>query len=155
MKIAVVIVTYNAEKWIPFCFNSLRQNTVPFEVIIIDNASKDNTVAILKSNFPEFELIVSEKNLGFGRANNIGISKAYKNGCDFVFLLNQDACVEPDTIQRITEIHKSNLEFGIISPIHLAENGNVVDKTFLSYISEKKSNAMISDIMVGKKVNTI
>lgn len=155
MKITVVIVTHNAELWINKCFSSLRHNSINLHVIIIDNASIDNTVAILKSNFPEFELIESKTNLGFGKANNIGISRAYNLASDFVFLLNQDAWVEYDTIQKISELHACNADYGIISPIHLADNGAVVDKTFLTNITEKNNYKMISDLIVGRSIKSL
>ena len=155
MKITVVIVTYNAEPWINKCFGSLRKNSINIDVIVIDNASTDNTVAILKSEFREFELIESKTNLGFGKANNIGIARAYHSGSDFVFLLNQDAWVEYDTIQKITDLHINNSDYGIISPVHLADNGLVVDKTFLTYITEKNNNKMIADIIVGKSIKPL
>ncbi len=155
MKITVIVVTYNAEKWITSCFGSLLNNSIKHNVIIVDNASTDNTVSILKAKYPEFELITSEKNLGFGKANNIGIRKAYKSGSDFFFLLNQDACVETDTIQKICELQSKNPDYGIISPMQLAEHGKIVDKRFLNYISKSNNNSLVSDIITGQYSKTL
>lgn len=155
MKITVIIVTHNAEKWIASCFNSLRNNSINFKTIVIDNASKDSTTDILQKEYPEVELIKSTVNLGFGAANNIGISKAYKEKCDFVFLLNQDAYVEFDTIEKLCKLHQQNLDYGILSPMQFADSGNVIDSKFLNYISEKKYNSMISDLIVGKEVQPV
>jgi GT2 family glycosyltransferase len=82
-KIYFIIVTYNAMKWAEKCFTSLRQSSVPVHCIVVDNGSTDGTQKYITSNFPEVELIQSEKNLGFGKANNIGIEKAYQKGADF------------------------------------------------------------------------
>jgi GT2 family glycosyltransferase len=155
MNIAVIIVTYNAANWIEPCFKSLQGNSIHFKTIVIDNASSDATVVILKKDFPEVELICSEINLGFGAANNIGIKKAYDEGADFVFLLNQDATVERDTIQKTCAIHQQNFEYGIISPMQYADSGSCVDGKFLNYISEKKYNVMLSDIIANRELKSV
>lgn len=87
-KISVIIVTYNAMKWAERCFSSLRKSATPVNCIVVDNGSGDGTQDFIKTNFPEIEFIQSEENLGFGKANNLGIEKAYKNGADFFYLMN-------------------------------------------------------------------
>lgn len=82
-KIYFIIVTYNAMKWAEKCFSSLRNSSIPVHTIVVDNGSIDGTQDYIKSQFPDVELIQSAENLGFGKANNIGIEKAYKNGADF------------------------------------------------------------------------
>ncbi|WP_449399763.1 glycosyltransferase family 2 protein [Chryseobacterium wanjuense] len=82
-KIYFIIVTYNAMKWAERCFTSLRQSSVPVKCIVIDNGSTDGCQDYIKTHFPEVDFIQSESNLGFGKANNIGIEKAYKEGADF------------------------------------------------------------------------
>ena len=83
-KIAVVIVTFNGEIWIKKNLNSLLNSNYPIEIIIVDNASTDKTINIIKE-FSSIELIQNKNNLGFGKANNIGIDFALKNGADAVF----------------------------------------------------------------------
>ena len=90
MKILVIIVSYNFERWIDRCLNSLRQSEQQADVVVIDNASQDRTVSLIESRYPEVRLIKSKENLGFGRANNIGMKIALKEGYDAVFLLNQE-----------------------------------------------------------------
>ena len=94
MKILVIIVSYNFERWIDRCLNSLRQSEQQADVVVIDNASQDRTVSLIESRYPEVRLIKSKENLGFGRANNIGMKIALKEGYDAVFLLNQDAWID-------------------------------------------------------------
>ena len=91
MKLFVIIVTYKGKQWYDRCFTSLRESTLPVQTIVVDNASNDGSVEYIKEHYPEIHLIESEENLGFGKGNNLAIRYAYEHGCDYVFLLNQDA----------------------------------------------------------------
>src|SRR6218665_377600 len=115
-KIFTIIVTYNGAAWIETCMKQLLQSTVSTEIIVIDNCSTDDTISILKKFEGKFLLITSDKNLGFGAGNNIGIQHAIKNNASFIFLLNQDAYVEKDCIEKSVEALQANPEYGIISP---------------------------------------
>ncbi len=136
LKIYCIIVAYNGSQWIEKCLTSLRKSTQPVHTIVIDNASTDDTVRIIREKFPEVELILSKKNLGFGKANNIGLKKALKDRADFVILLNQDAWVEPETIEKIIHIQQENSEYGILSAVHY-KNENEAEPYFKSLVSEE------------------
>ena len=100
-EVYVVIVTCNGEKWVENCFDSLKNSSYPVETIVVDNSSTDNTVPRIKKAYSDVILIESDINLGFGRANNIGIKYALENQADYVFLLNQDAWIEKETIEKM------------------------------------------------------
>lgn len=134
MKIFAIIVTYNGLRWYDRCFESLRNSKLPTNTIVIDNASSDNTVKYIKENFPEVHLIESKENLGFAKANNIGIRKAYEDGADFVFLLNQDAWIEKNTLGELVKTFDENSNVGIASPIHLNGNHTHLDQLFTLYV---------------------
>lgn len=136
--IFVIIVTYKGHKWYECCFTSLRNSNFPVQTIVVDNASNDGTVEYIREYFPEIHLIESEENLGFGRANNIGMRYALDNGCDYVFLLNQDAWVEPDTLTELVRIAEKYPEYGILSPIHLNADKSSIEAHLLSYIANDK-----------------
>ena len=87
-KVFVIVVTYKGHRWYDRCFSSLRASTIPIQTIVIDNASNDGTIDYLKQNYPELIFVQSDENLGFGRANNLGMRYALDHGCDYVFLLN-------------------------------------------------------------------
>ena len=87
--------------------------------VVVDNTPGSEDAKYIKEHFPEIYLIKSQENLGFGRANNLGMRYALDNGCDYVFLLNQDAWIEKDTIARLVEIADFHPEYGIVSSIHL------------------------------------
>lgn len=104
MKISIIIVTYNAMPWIDRCIGSVYGEPRT-TVIVIDNHSTDGTVERVKTRFPHCIVFENKTNLGFGQANNTGIKYAMEQGCDYVYLLNQDAWVEPDALQTMTSVH--------------------------------------------------
>ena len=123
MKIFVIIVTFKGKQWYDRCFGSLRQSTIPVQTIVVDNASNDGTVEYIREHFPEINLIESKENLGFGKANNLAMRYALDHGCDYVFLLNQDAWLETDTIEKLVIIHQAHPEYGVLSPMHIRPDG--------------------------------
>ena len=146
MKVIVIVVTYNGEKWIDKCFGSLNETSIPLQILAIDNGSSDNTVSLIKNKFPEVDIIETGSNLGFGKANNIGLKKALDENADYVFLLNQDAWVERDTIKYLVETAVKNPEYGIISPFHFLPGHQKLEWHFSTYISPEKCKDLYSDI---------
>ena len=132
-KIAVIIVSYNFERWMERCLGSLRRSSLQAEVIVVDNASQDRTVPLLRSRYPEVHLIESRTNLGFGRANNLGIARAMQQGCRAVFLLNQDAWVGERTLETLLQLSDCYPQYGILSPVHLNGRGDRVEAGFAAY----------------------
>lgn len=149
-KTLTIIVTYNGAKWVDQCFGSLRNSSIPIDTIVIDNGSNDNTVSLIKENFPEIEIVETGMNLGFGKANNIGLKKVIKEGYDFAFLLNQDAWIEVDTIEKLIQEAIKNPQNGIISPIHLNGKGDAVDYNFSQYIATAGTPDLFSDLLLNK-----
>lgn len=123
MKVFVIIVTYQGIKWYDRCFSSLRNSTLPIKTIVVDNSPKNDTVDYIKQNYPEIHLIKSETNLGFGKGNNLGLRYALEQGCDYVFLLNQDTwLLDCNVIEELIKVHLNNPDFGLLSPMHLRAN---------------------------------
>lgn len=149
-NIYIIIVTYNAMKWAEKCFNSIRKSSVPLQAIVIDNGSEDGTQEFIKNNFPEIEFIQSEKNLGFGKANNIGIERAYKAGADFFYLMNQDAWLYEYSIEKLLEVYhqySDKNEIGIISPMHIDGSEKHLDIFLDKYIATNfEKTRLISDL---------
>ena len=153
-KIFVIIVTYNGMQWIDTCLKSVVHSSVKLDVVVIDNNSNDGTVSYIKKQYPEIILFEQQTNLGFGKANNLGMSYALKNGCDYVFLLNQDAYLETGTIDRMIEVYKENSEYGILSPIHLNGSGNKLDKNFSNYLRYDSNNYFYHDA-IKQQLNSV
>lgn len=146
MNISVIIITFNPKAWLVKCLDSIRTSEVKVDVIIIDNGSTDGSQEIIKNNYPEIDFIQSNDNLGFGKANNIGIKKAYDKGADYFFLMNQDVYIKPSTIINLINKAEQNTEYGILSPIHLNGSGLALDYNFSNYISPIYCTDFYSDV---------
>jgi GT2 family glycosyltransferase len=150
LKIVCIIVTYNGKIWIDKCLKSLYRSTRPTEIFIVDNNSQDGTTGYLKDNYPEVTLIESAANLGFGQANNIGFKKAIAINADFVLLLNQDAWVGENSIERLIDVAFENPEFSILSPFHYNYEGTEIEKYFNDFIIGHFSPNYINDLHFNK-----
>lgn len=146
-----IVVTYKGQRWYERCFNSLRLSTIPVQTIVVDNASNDGTVEYIKEHYPEIHLIESKENLGFGRANNIAMRYALDHECDYVFLLNQDAWVEPDTLERLVDIAERHPEYGVLGPVQVnAEKTKVLEGVIQFLVNPDNVNKqMFSDMVMG------
>jgi len=99
------------------CVASVRKLTYPnIHIVIVDNGSTDDSVAILKQNYPEVRVIVNATNLGFAAGNNIGIRYALSRGADYVLLLNNDTIVAPDMLENMVAAGEAVPQIGILAP---------------------------------------
>jgi GT2 family glycosyltransferase len=132
MKIFAVVVTYNGSQWIKKCLNSLVNSSLKLDILVIDNNSNDKTLEIIRENFTQIKVFNLNKNLGFGKANNIGIRYAIENNADYIFLLNQDAWIEKDVIEILVNNAEKNPDYAILSPMQYY-NRNTLDYKFKNY----------------------
>jgi GT2 family glycosyltransferase len=105
-QLTFIIVTFNSSHII---YETLAQiNQQKYQIIIVDNNSSDNTIAIVKKSFPQVKIIANNKNLGFARANNLGFSKV---NTKFSCILNADCFIKEDSITKILDImnHEENI----------------------------------------------
>lgn len=137
-KIATIIVTYNGEKWIKKCLDSIVNSPYPTDIFVVDNCSTDQTLSIVKK-FP-VQIDALNFNSGFGYANNFALKKLMNSGYDYFFLINQDLYLESNVIEKLLNFSESNPEFGIIAPIQFDGEGKNIDTNFQQYIklSEEK-----------------
>jgi GT2 family glycosyltransferase len=97
--IDVLIPNYNGAAWLPICLNALaRQTRTDFHITVIDDASRDNSVALLADNYPAVQVLRMPQNRGFAAAVNYGLSATDR---PFVILLNNDTEVEPDFVAEL------------------------------------------------------
>jgi GT2 family glycosyltransferase len=150
MKIYTIVITYNGSKWIDKCFGNLVNSSIPLRILAIDNGSTDNTPSIIQKKFPQVEIIETKENLGFAKANNIGIKYALNHNADYVFLLNQDAWIENDTIEKLLDTFQKNKQIGIASPVHLNGSKTNLDSGFVNYISHHNTPNLISDLYFNR-----
>ncbi|MFC5195464.1 glycosyltransferase family 2 protein [Bizionia hallyeonensis] len=128
-SVVIIVVTYNGMPWIDACLRSCQN----YPVIVIDNQSTDGTVRYIQTHFEEVLVFEQDRNLGFGQANNLGITKALALGFENVFLLNQDAYLGAGCLDVLMEAAAKNSEYGILSPIHLNGSGLDYDTQFFKY----------------------
>ena len=108
--LTVVIVTFQSEKVIIDCINSIDKN---LPIIVVENSSNHNFKRQLEKRFTNVECILTNDNLGMGRGNNVGIRYASSN---FVMIINPDTILYRDTISELINISKK-IDFSILSPI--------------------------------------
>jgi GT2 family glycosyltransferase len=134
MSVGVVIVTYNGARWIHDCFTSVLLAVEANSIFVVDNASSDETVRVVRElGIPPANIVESKANLGFGKANNIGIRLALGAGARQVFLLNQDTWIKGDAIAVLAQVLEAHPGYGIVSPLHWSADGSL-DANFDAYL---------------------
>ncbi len=124
MKLSIVIVSWKVKKDLVQCLDSLYANppACSFEVIVIDNASGDGTVEIIKSNFGEVVVVVNSQNRGFAAANNQGIEKARG---EYIFLLNPDTIIPLNSLDVLVKFMDDNSDVGGCGTQLLNKDGTI------------------------------
>ncbi len=113
MDVSIIIVSYNTAHLLPEMMSKLKSasRSLAVETIIVDNASSDNSANLIRDQFSDCRLIVNNKNVGFGRANNQALP--FVTG-RYVLLLNTDAFVEPDTLSKTVAYMDSQENCGVL-----------------------------------------
>ena len=124
--ISIVIVNWNGHKWLPACFGSLaRQEYKNFEIIFVDNASRDGSVAWVRKHHPPTSVILNKENLGFSDANNIGYRNAKGK---YVLFLNNDTRVTKTFLTELVRVMESDRVIGgVQSKILLIDRPDTYD----------------------------
>jgi len=127
-KISFIIVSFNTRELLDRCLASIRAYTqdIAYEVIVVDNASRDGSPRMVREKYPEAILIQSAENLGFGRANNLGFKRSR---APFVMLLNSDALLQESTAAPLVKFLERKRSAGIVSPDVVLLNGERQTKT--------------------------
>lgn len=117
------IVTYNNISTINDTLKSLFEFTadIDFKLYIVDNGSSDGTVEFIKKNYPQAEIIVAEKNLGFGAGHNKVISMINSK---YHVVINPDIVFVENTVKKMTDYLEKHDEIGLLSPKICFPNGN-------------------------------
>jgi len=109
-RVSVVIPNWNGKRFLPGCLDSLTQQSYPdVEVIVVDNGSKDGSLELLQSTYPQVKLACFPVNTGFSVAVNRGIREA---SGEYIALLNNDTVVDPDWLSEMIRVLKSHPEAG-------------------------------------------
>ncbi|MFH1210101.1 MAG: glycosyltransferase family 2 protein [archaeon] len=126
-KVSIIIVTFNSEKWIKNCLDSIKkQNFNVFEIIIVDNDSKDKTLDILKE-YISLKIIKNKQNLGFATANNQGIKLAKG---EYILFLNPDVRLSKNCADNLVKKINQNYKIGFVTPkLVKSWNPKIIDST--------------------------
>jgi len=124
VDVTVILISYNTENLLPKAIGDLRISAagLSLQTIIVDNASRDGSVALIKQDYSESVLIENKTNVGFGRANNQALP--FIKG-RYVLLLNTDAFVSPDTLQKTVAYLDEHLECGLLGVKLLGRDGEL------------------------------
>lgn len=121
-KLSIIIVSYNVKYYLEQCLNSVQRATqdIDAEIYVIDNHSKDGSVEYLEKRFSQVNIVASNHNLGFARANNIGIRDSEG---EYVLLLNPDTIVAETTLKRCIDFMDAHPDAGACGVKMLKING--------------------------------
>lgn len=110
--VSIIIVNFNTRDFLKDCINSIKQKTlrISYEIIVIDNASVDGSVEMVRNEFHDVIIIEAGSNLGFGRANNLGVETARG---EYLLFLNSDTRLVNDAIFELYSFMSNHSECGI------------------------------------------
>ncbi len=113
VKLSVIIVNYNVAHLLKNALTSLLKacEDISTEVFVVDNASADDSIHLIKNEFPSVKLIVNNKNIGFAKANNMAIKQAVGS---YILLLNPDTITRPQTIKDVLNFFGSTPDAGAV-----------------------------------------
>jgi len=111
----VILLNWNSWKDSIECIESCRNLSYShFRILLVDNGSIDGSEAILRERFPEMEFLQTGANLGFAGGNNVGIRYALEQGADYVWLLNNDTVVEPNSLSALVQTAQTDKTVGMV-----------------------------------------
>lgn len=160
-KIIIAIPSFNGVDYLQTLLPQLAQESYTdfdLEIVIVDNASKDNSVEFIKNNFPQFVLLENKENTGYVGANNLAYRYAKKQGARYIYLLNQDTEIKPHFLQALYDFARTNKFGSLQSKLKLFPEidkintvGNVIH--FLGFGYGKDSGQLDREDQVIHKIN--
>ena len=123
MKVSVVIVSYNARFYLEQCLHSVvaALSDLEGEIIVVDNNSPEKPIDFIRTKFPNVQFIELDENLGFAKANNLGVEKAKG---EFVLILNPDTLIPENLFEKLISFAHSHPELGAMGVRLIDANGN-------------------------------
>ncbi len=129
MNISVVIPNWNGKDEIGKCIDSLLTQSLEPHIIVVENGSTDGSLEFLQKNYPQIELVVNQKNLGFAGGVNSGIQRALDSGAEYIALLNNDAVADKDWLKHLAAVLDEHPKVGIATCKLLNADKSRVDST--------------------------
>ena len=129
VKTCVVVPNWNGQDELPACLDSLLAQTEPTTIIVVENGSTDGSLELLQTHYPQVELVVNKKNLGFAGGVNGGIRRAMERGATYVALFNNDAVADRDWLKQLVQCLDASPATGIATCKFLSADGSHLDST--------------------------
>ena len=121
--VSALIVSHNAKDLLLHCMQALFTSAdVPVEAVVVDNDSSDGSAAAVTADFPQATVLIQEKNLGFGRAANVGLERCTGR---FILLLNPDIQLDPQCVGRLADFMLTRPDAGAVGPRLLMADGSL------------------------------
>lgn len=132
IPVGVAIVSYNTCALLRDCLQSLASCTIPLAVAVVDNGSRDDSVAMVRAQFPWVELIVPHENLGFAKGTNVGMRAllAQHPAMCTMLMLNPDTVVHAGAIEALVAFLAAHPRVGVVSPRLLNSDGSLQRAAF-------------------------
>jgi len=123
--VIINVLTWNNVSDTIECLESLKKVTYSnTSIVIVDNGSTDQTVSMVRSQFPEVHIIQNNRNLGYAAGNNVGLKYALNKEADYVFLLNNDTVLTPHALSALVTDLKNNQDAAAAAPKSLYYDGS-------------------------------
>src|SRR3977135_253252 len=121
--VSALIVTHNAKDSLLQCMQALFASPdVPVEAVVVDNDSSDGSAAAVTAEYPQATVLIQEKNIGFGRAANVGLERCTGR---FVLLLNPHIAVDAQCVGRLADFMLTRPDAGAVGPRLLLADGKL------------------------------
>ena len=138
-KIGIVILNYITWLETKNCITSIKKSigSEAMQIYVIDNASpnyEESKCLCLEENI---HLILNKENTGYAAGNNVGISQALKDGCEYILISNNDILFEPESICAMQQYLASHREYGIVAPCVLDKNKDIQRCHFMKMVEYK------------------
>lgn len=140
--IGIVILNWKKPGETLRCLAAVNRSTYScWRVVVVENGSQDDSIAVLRQAYPELELLISPENLGYTGGNNLGIQYLLAQGVDYILLLNDDAVLDPNALAALVQAANADPQTGFLGPKVLAVEepqvllsaGGLLDKGYLPH----------------------
>jgi len=116
-KVAIIVLNWNGRDDTLACIASLLKiDYAAYEIVVVDNGSTDDSVAVIRAAYPQVTLLKTDNNLGYVGGNNVGLEYAGATQADYALLLNNDTEVAPDFLRLLVDVAEADPKVGIVGP---------------------------------------